>query len=56
MIMKRVYSTPACSIIQITTDVLTTSGVSDVAGNANINWGGAGNGIVRSPGHRDMWK
>lgn len=53
--MKREYTTPAYSFSRIETDVLTTSNVTQVAGNANINWGGAGTGEGRAPGRRSIW-
>ena len=54
-IMKREYISPIFDIIRISSDVLTTSNVTNVTGNGNINWGGAGNGIGRAPGHRGIW-
>lgn len=53
--MKREYITPACNIFRIAADVLTTSDVTGVAGNANIHWGGAGTGEGRAPGRRSIW-
>ena len=55
MIMKREYISPACSIVHILTDVLTTSGITGVTGNGGINWGGAGHDGTRTPGRRDLW-